>query len=95
MSVLPFKEDPDFTTHNSGAFAASAEDVKTFVADYEALQGQVDDAKKDQKDLFTVMKSKGYSTQALRETLKRRKQDAGERQDLEKTVQLYMDLIRR
>ena len=94
MSVLPFKEDPDFEAHNSGALEASAEEVRTFIADFEGLQGQIDDAKQDQKDLFTVMGSKGYNVKALRETLRRRKQDAGERQELEETVQLYMDLIR-
>jgi uncharacterized protein (UPF0335 family) len=40
------------------------------------------------------MKAKGYDVKALRELLKRRKQDAGAREELEATVQLYMDLLR-
>ncbi len=93
MSVLPFKPDSDFDRHNEQASATAASDLRTFIADYESHQSVVDDAKVDQKDLLTVMKSKGYDVKALREILKRRKQDAGERQGLEDTVQLYMDLM--
>lgn len=94
MSVLPFKEDSDFEAHNSKAMVNSEADIRQFVSDHEALQREIDDSRTDQKDLVTVMKSKGYNVKALREILKRRKQDAGERQELEETVQLYMDLIR-
>lgn len=94
MSVLPFKEDPDFETHNSKAVVNAEADIRQFVSDHEALQREIDDSRVDQKDLVTVMKSKGYNVKALREILKRRKQDAGERQELEETVQLYMDLLR-
>lgn len=94
MTTLPFKQDDDFLEHNSKAFATSAKDVQDFVRDYQSLQDAVDDAKHDQKDLFTVMKSKGYNTKALREVLKRLKQDAGARAEEEEAVQLYMDLLR-
>jgi uncharacterized protein (UPF0335 family) len=84
MSVLPFKEDADFEAHNSAA-------LKTTEAEH---QSAIDDARRDQKDLITVMKAVGYDVKALRELLKRRKQDAGAREELEATVQLYMDLLR-
>ena len=94
MSVLPFKEDADFEAHNSAAMKASEAELREFVADYESHQSVIDDARTDQKDLITVMKAKGYDVKALRELLKRRKQDAGAREELEATVQLYMDLLR-
>jgi uncharacterized protein (UPF0335 family) len=93
MTVLPFKEDSDFEKHNEQASATAASDLRTFVADYESYQCAVDDAKVDQKDLLTVMKSKGYDVKALREIMKLRRQDAGARKELEETVQLYMDLM--
>ena len=94
MPVIPFKGDADFDQHNSKATATSGADIQQFLSDHEALQREIDDSRVDQKDLVTVMKSKGYNIKALREILKRRKQDAGERQELEETVQLYMDLLR-
>jgi len=94
MSVLPFKEDADFKKHNSKVLESSAEDMKEFVRDYQSLQTQLEDVKRDQKDLIVVMKSKGYDVKALREMLKRLKQDAGERAEQEEVVQLYMDLLR-
>ena len=94
MSVLPFKEDADFEAHNSAATKTVETDLREFVADYESHQMAIDDARTDQKDLITVMKSKGYDVKALRELLQRRKQDAGAREELETTVQLYMDLLR-
>jgi uncharacterized protein (UPF0335 family) len=94
MSVLPFKEDADFEGHNSAAMKTTKGDLRDFVADYESHQSVIDDARMDQKDLITVMKAKGYDVKALRELLKRRKQDAGAREELESTVQLYMDLLR-
>jgi uncharacterized protein (UPF0335 family) len=94
MSVLPFKEDADFEAHNSAALKTAEVELREFVADYESHQSAIDDARRDQKDLITVMKAVGYDVKALRELLKRRKQDAGAREELEATVQLYMDLLR-
>ena len=94
MSVLPFKEDADFEAHNSVALKTTEVELREFVADYESHQSVIDDARRDQKDLITVMKAVGYDAKALRELLKRRKQDAGAREELETTVQLYMDLLR-
>lgn len=94
MTVLPFKEDEDFNGHNSKAMESSAEVMQEFVRDYQSLQLQIEDAKHDQKDLITVMKSKGYDVKALREVLKRLKEDAGARAEHEEVVQLYMDLLR-
>ena len=94
MSVLPFKEDSDFEAHNSKAMVNAEGELRQFVADYERLQFEIEDCKGDQKDLIVVMKSKGYNVKALREVLKRRKEDSGARQELEESVQLYMDLLR-
>ena len=94
MTTLPFKEDADFRDHNSKFMESSAKDVQEFVQQHQSLQMAIDDAKHDQKDLFTVMKSKGYNVKALRDVLKRLKQDAGDRAEHEEAVQLYMDLLR-
>jgi hypothetical protein len=66
MSVLPFKEDDDFRKHNQFAGEAAGEELRTFLGDFEAFDAQIADARSDQSDLITVMKSKGWNVKALR-----------------------------
>lgn len=94
MAVLPFKEDADFAQHNSKATAASSEEVKQFVDGYRALSVELEDVKREQKDMMTIMKSKGYNVKVLRQLLARMKRDADELAEEEATLQLYMDLLR-
>jgi uncharacterized protein (UPF0335 family) len=79
MSVLPFKEDEDFRKHNQHAEeSAASQSQQTSSAEYESLDAQVSDMRRDQKDLMTVAKSKGWDTKALRRLLAERKRDAAE-----------------
>lgn len=94
MSVLPFKDDPDFAGHNEQAFADSADELKNFFVRYEALDQEKRDIADDQKDLVTVMKSKGFNVKALKRVLSERKRDSGELSEEKEVAQLYMDLLR-
>ena len=91
---LPFKEDEDFSQHNSSALATSAEEVRQFVQRMQALGAEVEDIRREQKDEMTLMKSRGYNTKVLRQLLARLKRDAGEVAEEQETLQLYMDLLR-
>lgn len=91
---LPFKGDEDFDRHNSAAFEASAAELRNFVADHESLQSELEDVKRDQKDLFTVMKSKGYNVKVLRRLLAERKRDAGELAEEQEVLGLYREMLR-
>jgi uncharacterized protein (UPF0335 family) len=93
MSVLPFKEDPDFRKHNQHAEATAAGELKEFLGDFESLDSQVADLRRDQKDLMTVMKSKGWNMKALRRLLAERKRDAGELQEEQEIVAMYRNLL--
>ena len=94
MSALPFKEDADFAGHNAQAFAESAEELKNFFVRYEALEQEKRDIASDQKDLVTVMKSKGFNVKALKRALSERKRDSGELTEEKETTQMYMDMLR-
>jgi uncharacterized protein (UPF0335 family) len=91
---LPFKEDEDFSQHNSAALATSAEEVRQFVQRMQALGAEIEDIRREQKDEMTLMKSRGYNTKVLRQLLARLKRDAGEVAEEQETLQLYMDLLR-
>jgi len=91
---LPFKEDEDFSQHNSAALTTSAEEVRQFVQRMQALGAEIEDIRREQKDEMTLMKSRGYNTKVLRQLLARLKRDAGEVAEEQETLQLYMDLLR-
>jgi uncharacterized protein (UPF0335 family) len=93
MSVLPFKEDEDFRKHNQKAEESGAKELRQMVEEYESLDAQVADLRRDQKDIMTVAKSKGWDTKALRRLLAERKRDAGELQEEQETVQMYRKLL--
>jgi uncharacterized protein (UPF0335 family) len=93
MSVLPFKEDPDFRKHNQHAEDSASGELQDFVAGFESLDAQVADLRRDQKDLMTVMKSKGWNMKALRRLLAERKRDAGELQEEHEIVAMYRNLL--
>jgi uncharacterized protein (UPF0335 family) len=93
MSVLPFKEDEDFRKHNQHAEEHAAGELQNLITEYESLDAQVADMRRDQKDLLTVAKSKGWNTKALRRLFAERKRDAGELQEEQEAVQMYRKLL--
>jgi uncharacterized protein (UPF0335 family) len=93
MSVLPFKEDEDFRKHNQKAEASAAEELQDFVTEFESLDAQVADLRRDQKDLMTVLKSKGFNMKALRRLLAERKRDAADLQDEKEIAEVYRKLL--
>ena len=93
MSVLPFKEDEDFKKHNQHAEESIAPQLRNFVADFEAIDAQVSDLRRDQKDMMTVMKSKGFNMKALRRLLSERKRDAADLQEEKEIAEMYRDLL--
>ena len=93
MSVLPFKEDEDFRKHNQQAEESAAKELRQMVEEYESLDAQVADMRRDQKDIMTVAKSKGWDTKALRRLLAERKRDAAELQEEQEVVERYRNLL--
>ena len=63
------------------------------IAEYESLDAQVADMRRDQKDLLTVAKSKGWNTKALRRLLAERKRDAADLAEEQETVEAYRNLL--
>ena len=88
-----FKEDEDFRKHNQLAEDSAKQGLRQIVEEYESLDAQVSDMRRDQKDLMTVAKSKGWDTKALRRLLAERKRDAGELQEEQEAVAMYRKLL--
>lgn len=83
------KEDPDFKKHNQDAMRAAAEELQRAVSDYERLEAEKQDVSRDQRDIFTVLKSKGYNVKALRQIIRERKRDKGELQEEQDVMVQY------
>jgi uncharacterized protein (UPF0335 family) len=93
MSVLPFKEDEDFRKHNQHVEATAAAELRDFLGDFESLDSQVTDLRRDQKDLMTVMKAKGWNMKALRRLLAERKRDAADLAEEQEIIEMYRNLL--
>ena len=93
MGVIPMKDDEDFRKHNQQATSAAAEELRNFVADIEAGDAQLADLQRERKDVFTVVKSKGYDVKALRKVLAERKRDAAELAEEREIIALYQELL--
>ena len=88
-----FKEDEDFKRHNQKAGESVEAQLRDFVSEFEALDAQVADLRRDQKDLLTVIKAKGYDTKALRRLLAERKRDAADLAEEQELVAQYREML--
>jgi len=93
MGVIPMKDDEGFRKHNQQATEAAAVELREFVADIEAVDAQMQDLQRERKDLFTVVKSRGYDVKALRKVLAERKRDAAELAEEREVMALYQELL--
>jgi uncharacterized protein (UPF0335 family) len=91
--ALPMKDDEDFRRHNQKAMEAAATELRQAVADYERLEGEKQDVARDQKDIFTVLKSKGYNVKAVRQIIRERRRDKGELEEEQAIVEQYRLLL--
>lgn len=93
MAKAHMKDDPDFFQHNSKAFEASEEELKGFVADIQAYESQIEDAKREMSDVFTIAKARGYDVKALRKTLAELKRNAQDLVAERETIEMYKQLL--
>lgn len=92
-NAIPMRHDDEFFEHNSKAGESASREIRDFVADVEALDAQIKDIQKDRRDLFTVMRSKGYDMKALRRLLAERRRDAAELEEEKALVEQYKELL--
>ena len=93
MGVIPMKDDADFRKHNQKATEAAGEELRQFVADIESVDAQMLDLQRERRDVFTVVKSKGYDVKALRKVIAERKRDAAELSEEREIMALYQQLL--
>ena len=91
--ALPFKQDPEFEAHNRLANDVAARELKEMIAQIESAQAAKADASKDESDIYTVAKSKGYNVRALKKLIKERKTDADRLRDDTEALEMYKSLV--
>ena len=63
------------------------------IAQIESAQAAKADASKDESDIYTVAKSKGYNVRALKKLIKDRKTDTDRLRDDAEALEMYKSLI--
>lgn len=91
--MLPFKQDEDFRKHNQDATAATSRELKEAIQDWERLEAEKQDVGRDQRDIFTLLKAKGYNTKAVRRIIAERKRDKAELQEEQEIIEQYKLLL--
>lgn len=80
--------------HNSEPVAQYSKDqLRAIIERIENIDGQINDLRSDQKDIYTEAKGNGYDVKALRTIVRMRKQDANERQEQETILETYMHAL--
>ena len=67
--------------------------LRSIIERVENLDGQINDLRSDQKDIYAEAKGNGYDVKALRTIVRMRKQDAGERAEQEAILETYMHAL--
>lgn len=69
------------------------ERLKSFVERIETVERQIQELTDDKKEIFSEAKSDGYDVKILREVIKLRKEDKGERDERETLLDAYLHAI--
>jgi uncharacterized protein (UPF0335 family) len=68
----------------------TADQLRSIIERIENLDGQIDELRSDQKDVYAEAKGSGYDVKALRTIVRMRKQDADARANEEAVLESYM-----
>lgn len=87
--ALLFKNDEDFRKHNQQAEASIRETLREAVQQIERLEVEKQDVAREQKDVYTVLKSKGFDVKAVKQVIRERKRDAADLAEEREIVEQY------
>lgn len=80
--------------HNSETTeTVAAAELRQFIERVERLEEEKRAIQADIKDVMGEAKGRGYDTKAIREIIRRRKQDANERVEFETILDTYMEAL--
>lgn len=74
-------------------YTVAADELKQFIEQYEQLQAEKDDIAEAQKDVITVLKSRGYDATAFKTIIRRRKLKPDDIAEQEAIVELYLTAL--
>jgi uncharacterized protein (UPF0335 family) len=63
--------------------------LRSIIERVENLDGQINDLRSDQKDIYAEAKSNGFDVPALRAIVRARREDADKRRERESNIDLY------
>jgi len=73
-----------------GPYAVASDELRQFIERIEQLREEQADIKEQEKEVFAEAKGRGYDTKTMREVLKIRKQNPGERAEQQAILETYL-----
>ena len=74
---------------NDRNYRVSADELRQFIERFERLEAEKKDIADQQKELMAEAKARGYDTKAMRDVIRRRKQEWDELAEHEAVVEIY------
>jgi uncharacterized protein (UPF0335 family) len=72
------------------AINVTAEELRQFIERIEQMNAEISDITETRKEVFSEAKGRGYDAAALKEIVKRRREDAQKRETREAIVDTYL-----
>ena len=63
--------------------------LRSYIERVERVQGEIDDLNADKSEIFKEAKAQGFDVKAIREVIRLRKMDQGDRQEREHMLDVY------
>lgn len=86
---------PPEAGHNSGdtTYRVTSDELRSFIERFERVEGEIQDGRKDQKEIMAEAKGRGYDTKIMRKVIALRKRDRDDVAEEEAVLQMYKEAL--
>lgn len=78
---------------NDEVYGVSADELRTFIEQYESLEAEKKDVSDRQKDVMAEAKGRGYDTKIMRKVIAMRKRNRDDITNEEAILEMYMSAL--
>jgi uncharacterized protein (UPF0335 family) len=91
--AIPMKDDPDFRRHNQRAFEVTADELRQFIEQAEALDAERKEIADQRAAVMAEAKARGYDTKIIRRIIALRKRKPDDVAEEEAVLDIYKSAL--
>ena len=89
----PMKNTPEDQAVADRAYSVAAGELRQIVERIEAMEAEIDERKRDLKEIFAEAKARGYDSKVLRKVVALRKRDKDDVAEEEAILEMYKSAL--